>query len=210
MSNLSNFAENKIVDALFRAQSLGAPATLYFALLTSTDGPRANSTAYSLNDTISVVANDSKIHLYKCTTAGTTAAAQSTLYPGVAGEAITDGTAVFTEQTAGLDSGAELTEPSGGGYARVGVTASLANFAGTQSAGSTTASSGTGGQTSNNGAINFASPSANWGFIWGIGIYDASSAGNNWLWAPLATAKTVNNGDTAPSLAAGAFTYTLS
>jgi hypothetical protein len=207
--NLSDFAENKLIDAMFRGQSLGAPATLYFALLTSTHGPRANSTAYSLNNTISVVANDGKVHLYKCTTAGTTAAAQSTLYPGVANEAITDGTAVFTEQTAGLDANTEQTEPSGGGYARVGVTASLANFAGTQSAGSTTASSGTGGQTSNNGAINFASPSANWGFIWGISIKDAASAGNSWLWAPLATVKTVNNGDTAPSLAAGAFTYTL-
>jgi hypothetical protein len=99
--NLSDFAENKLIDAMFRGQSLGAPATLYFALLTSTHGPRANSTAYSLNNTISVVANDGKVHLYKCTTAGTTAAAQSTLYPGVANEAITDGTAVFTEQTAG-------------------------------------------------------------------------------------------------------------
>lgn len=208
MSNLSNFAENKLIDALFRAQSLGAPATLYYGLLTSTHGPRANSTAYSLNNTISVVANDGKVHLYKCTTAGTTAAAQSTLYPGVAGEAITDGTAVFTEQTAGLDAGTEAVEPTGGSYARVSVTASLANFAGTQSAGSTTASTGTGGQTSNNSAITFPAPTANWGFVWGVAIYDASSSGNLWIWAPLGTVKTVNNGDAAPSISAGNFTYT--
>ena len=79
MSNLSNYAENKLIDAVFRAQALGAPATMYHALLTSTHGPRANSTAYALNNTISVVANDGKVHLYKCTTAGTTAAKVKTV-----------------------------------------------------------------------------------------------------------------------------------
>lgn len=207
--NLSNYAENKLIDAVFRAQALGAPATMYHALLTSTHGPRANSTAYALNNTISVVANDGKVHLYKCTTAGTTAASQSTLYPGVADENITDGTAVFAEQTPELDDGTALVEPSGGSYARVSETASLANRAGTQSAGSTTASTGTSGQTSNNGAITFPAPTANWGFVWGKAIYDASSSGNMWVWAPLATVKTVNNGDAAPSIAAGADTFTF-
>jgi hypothetical protein len=50
------------------------------------------------------------------------------------------------------------TEVTGGSYARVAVTSSLANWAGTQSAGSTTASSGTGGTTSNNNAITFSAP----------------------------------------------------
>lgn len=210
MSNLSNYAENKIVDAVFRGQPLGAPATFYVALLTSSHGPRANSTAYALNNTISVLAEDGKLHLYKCTTAGTTAASQGTLYPGVAGEAITDGTAVFTEQKAGLDSGAEHVEPSGGSYARQSVAASLANFAGTQAPGSTTASTGTSGQTSNNNAITWAAaPTANWNSVWGVAFYDAASAGSFWVWAPLNAAKTINNGDPAPSIAAGAFGYTL-
>ncbi len=47
------------------------------------------------------------------------------------------------------------TEVSGGSYARVAVTASLTNWAGTQSAGSTAVSSGSSGQTSNNGSITF-------------------------------------------------------
>lgn len=98
------------------------------------------------------------------------------------------------------------TEVSGGSYARVAVTTSLANFAGTQSAGSTTASSGTGGITSNNGAITFPAPTADWGVITHFGVFDASSGGNLLLWGALTNSKTVNNGDAAPSFAAAAFT----
>ena len=101
------------------------------------------------------------------------------------------------------------TEVSGGSYARVSVTSSLANWAGTQAAASTTASSGTSGTTSNNNAITFPAPTANWGSITGIGIYDASSAGNLLFWAPLTTGKTVNNGDAAPSFAAAALTVQI-
>ena len=99
------------------------------------------------------------------------------------------------------------TEVSGGGYARVGVTASLANWAGTQGAGSTTASSGTGGTTSNNVAITFPAPTANWGTVVAFGIFDAPSGGNLLAYGNLTTAKTINNGDAAPSFAAGALTF---
>ncbi|MDE2442524.1 MAG: hypothetical protein KGP14_16025, partial [Betaproteobacteria bacterium] len=114
---LTDYAENKIVDALFRGQALGAPATWYYALYT--------------------------------------------VCP--------------TDSTAG-------TEVTGGSYARVGVTASLANFAGTQSAGSTTASSGTGGTTSNNGTVTFPTASGTWGTIACWGLTDAASAGNIWVY----------------------------
>lgn len=145
MANLTNFAENKLVDALLRGQSLGAPATWYVALFTSDP----------------------------------------------------------------TETGAAGTEASGGSYARVAVTASLANFAGTQSAGSTTASSGTGGATSNNNAITFPSPTANWGSITHWALMDASSSGNAWLYGALTTPKTVNNGDPAPSFAAAALGITF-
>lgn len=105
------------------------------------------------------------------------------------------------------DDGSPLTEVSGGSYARVAVTASLANFAGTQSAGSTSASSGTSGTTSNNGSITFPAPTANWGTIVGVFIADASSGGNMLMYGSLTTSKTVNSGDAAPSFAAAAFTY---
>lgn len=101
------------------------------------------------------------------------------------------------------------TEVTGGSYARVAVTSSLANWAGTQSAGSTTASSGTGGTTSNNGAITFPAPTANWGVITHFGIFDASTAGNQLFCAALTASKTVNNGDAAPSFAAGALTIQI-
>jgi len=119
------------------------------------------------------------------------------------------GTLYFALFTANPTDAAGGTEVTGGSYARVSVAASLANFAGTQSAGSTTASSGTGGQTSNNGAITFPAPTANWGSVTGMAIFDASSGGNMLIWCALGTAKTVNNGDAAPSFAAAAFTATL-
>lgn len=98
------------------------------------------------------------------------------------------------------------TEVSGGSYARVAVTCSLANWAGTQGAGTTVASSGTTGTTSNNNAITFPTPTANWGTITHFAIYDASTAGNMLAYAALTASKTVNNGDPAPSFAAGALT----
>lgn len=139
--SFTDHAENKLIDALFRGQSLGAPATWHIGL-----------------DTVS------------CTETG---------------------------------GGTEVT---GGSYARVAVTASLANFAGTQSAGSTTASSGTGGTTSNNAAITFPAPTANWGSVVSFRLWDAASGGNAWLCQTLTTAKTINNGDSAPVFNAGSLT----
>ena len=95
-------------------------------------------------------------------------------------------------------------------YARVLVARSLANWAGTQSAGSTTASTGTGGVTSNNNPITFGAPSANWGTVSHFFIIDsASGAGNIILCQALTASKTVNSGDAAPSFAGGALTVTF-
>lgn len=115
---------------------------------------------------------------------------------------------VSLHTTATTDAGGG-TEVTGGSYARVAVTASLANFAGTQSAGSTVASSGTGGATSNNGTITFPAPTATWGTVGWFGIWDASTAGNLLFHGALTTAKTINNGDAAPSFAAAALTLTF-
>jgi hypothetical protein len=101
------------------------------------------------------------------------------------------------------------TEVSGGSYARVAVSSTLANWAGTQAAASTTASSGTSGTTSNNNSITFPSPTASWGVITGFGIFDASTAGNLLVYGALTTSKTVNNGDAAPSFTAAALTFQI-
>jgi hypothetical protein len=116
----------------------------------------------------------------------------ATLYVGLL-------TAACSDSSAG-------TEVTGGSYARVSVVSSLTNWAGTQSAGSTTASSGTSGTTSNNGGITFPAPTANWGVVTHFAIYDASTAGNMLVCQALTTPKTINNGDAAPTFNAGALT----
>jgi len=116
-------------------------------------------------------------------------------------------TLYFGLLTAAPSDSAAGTEVSGGSYARVAVTANTTNFAGTQSAGSTAVSSGTGGTTSNNGAIAFPTPTANWGVVTHMALYDAGSAGNLLFYAALTTSKTVNNADAAPTWAAAAFTF---
>lgn len=101
------------------------------------------------------------------------------------------------------------TEVSGGSYARVTVACSLANFAGTQSAGSTIASSGTSGTTSNNNVITFPAPTGNWGVVVSMAIMTLTSGGAARIYAALTASKTINNGDTAPSFAAAAFTFQI-
>lgn len=101
------------------------------------------------------------------------------------------------------------TEVAGGSYARVAVTSSLANYAGTQSPGSTVASSGTGGTTSNNNAITFPAPTGNWGSVTEVCVFDASTSGNLLFRTALTVSKSVNNGDAAPSFAAAALTFQI-
>jgi hypothetical protein len=205
----TSYLVNKITDWIRRGQAY-TPATAAYSLglLTSTRGPRANSTVYAANDTLSLTANDGKTHLYKCTTAGTSAAAQSTLYPGALGEAITDGTAVFTEQTAVLRAGTAV-EASYTGYARSNTAASMANWSGTQGAGTTVASTGTGvPNSSNNVAVTFGTtPTSGPALAWAVATFDATSGGNMLEVLPLSVVKTVNNGDPAPNFPAGTLTF---
>lgn len=203
-----------------------SPLKLYAGLLVVNKGLRANTTAYSTGDCISLTptggaGGDTKQHVYRCTTAGTTAGSQPGTYLGVPGEAITDGTAVFTELQPVLDSNtgfpAGLTEVSGGSYARVALAAgavqALADWAGTQSAASTTASTGTNGTTSNNAAITFPAPTANWATggaqVGVIGIFDQLTAGNLLFSGALTVPKTINSGDAAPSFAISALTQQI-
>jgi hypothetical protein len=100
------------------------------------------------------------------------------------------------------------TEVTGGSYARVQVGPSTTAWNATQG-GTSGASSGTGGATANAADVVFATPSANWGVVTHFGVFDAVSAGNLLLWAPLTVSKTINNGDAAPKFLAGALTITL-
>lgn len=111
----------------------------------------------------------------------------------------------------GLDTGACTeagggTEVTGGSYARVAVVSSLANWAGTQGAGTTTASTGTSGTTSNNIPITFPTPTANWGQVFSFRIWPVASGGSAIVCQTLTTPKTVNNGDPGPAFGIGALT----
>ena len=154
MAAFTDFAENKIIDFLFRAQALGITG----ATAAAGTGP-------------------------------------ATLYVGL-----------FTAAPTDAGGGTEVT---GGSYARVAVTSSLANWAGTQAAASTVASSGSNATTSNNGALAFPTPTAAWGVITSYAIFDAAAAGNMLIYGTLTTSKTVNNGDPAPSFVAAALTFQL-
>lgn len=113
---------------------------------------------------------------------------------------------LFTTSPADAGGGVEV---SGGSYARQARTSSLANWAQTSVPGGTLVSSGIDGTTSNNGVITFPAPTANWGVVTSIGIFDAVSAGNLLFWAALALSKTINSGDAAPSFAAAALTIQI-
>lgn len=154
MAALSDFAENKLIDWLFRGQAIGitgasaaagtGPTSLFVALLTAAPSDTGGGT-----------------------------------------------------------------EVTGGSYARVTVASSLATWAGTQAAASTVASSGSSGTTSNNGAITFPAPTANWGVVTHTAVYDAVTGGNLLFYSALTVSKTVNNGDAAPSFVAAALTFMI-
>jgi hypothetical protein len=195
-----------------------AELKLYAALLTINKGLRANSTAYSSGDCISLtptggVGGDTRQHIYRCTTSARPLARNPRRTWGARREAITDGTAVFTEIGPVMDSNtgfpAGLAEVTGGSYARVSMAAGHDGAVGLRGhavSGTTTASSGTGGTTSNNNAITFATPTANWtsgsSAVGMMAVYDALTGGNLVTWAALNVPKSVNNGDSAPSFTA--------
>lgn len=108
--------------------------------------------------------------------------------------------ALFTAAPSDAGGGTEVT---GGSYARVQYDPGFANWLGTGGETTDVDSTGTGGATENRNAVTFPAPTANWGVVTHIGIFDASSGGNLLLHGPLATPKTVNDGDPAPSFPAG-------
>jgi hypothetical protein len=99
------------------------------------------------------------------------------------------------------------TKVTGGSYALVGVTTSDTAFLATQGGTPAAASSGTGGATSNAAAVTFPTPTANWGVVTHVSIDDASSVAL--LYGALTNAKTINNGDPAPSFPIAALAITF-
>lgn len=88
------------------------------------------------------------------------------------------------------------TEVTGAGYARVHVGPSDATWS----------AHATAGRTQNVALVQFGAPTANWGIITHVGLFDAV-AGNLLTWNALVAPKTVNNGDAAPSFDATALDF---
>jgi hypothetical protein len=102
----------------------------------------------------------------------TTFTAGSNLYVGLSTTTITD-------------AGGNITEPSGGAYARV----TIANN-------KTTWTTASGGSISNAITITFAAATSAWGTVTDMFISDSSSAGNIYVYDDLTTSKAVTSGDT--------------
>ena len=102
-------------------------------------------------------------------------------------------------------------EVVGGSYSRVAYTNSLANWAGTQGAGTTTASTGVGGSTSNNASITFPAPTppTDWGQVVAWEAWDSLIGGNRWMWGVLDNPKSVSAGDQAPEITPGKIVHTF-
>ena len=86
------------------------------------------------------------------------------------------------------------TEVTGGSYARALLPPLNTNWNATQG-GTSGDSTGTSGETENAVAITFPTPTAGWGTVVAVGIFDAASGGNLLLFGTLDIPKVINNGD---------------
>jgi hypothetical protein len=191
---LTDYLRNKLIDHEFRAVAYSAPASKYIGLIRATAGQSPRSTAVTSGQTTIPATPNGR--LYRCTTAGTTGGTEPA-WPTTSGGTVSDGTAVWTEMSPDFRANTNITEVSGGAYARQNLGPSAANWASTGGATTTTnPSAGTTGTTSNNAAITHPTATANWGLVAFIGIFDAVTSGNLGWVVPLAVPQLVNSGST--------------
>ncbi len=157
-----------------RSRLQGGFAVLAIALLTFLVPVAPPASAGALSDYLE---NKLVDHVFR----GTAYTAPATIY-----------VALYTSSCSDSAGG---TEVATGSYARASLATGTSNWANTQASG-TSASTGTGGTTSNSAAINFATPSASWGTVTYIGLLDASTSGNLLVCSALTVGKTINSGDT--------------
>ena len=120
--------------------------------------------------------------------------AENKLADMVRGQAWTLAANLYMGLASAADDGS-VTELVGTGYARVAVARSLANWAGTQGAGTTLASTGTSHASSNNNAIDWGTSGAAWGTANFVTMHDASTSGNVVAYLELSDPLVINLGD---------------
>jgi hypothetical protein len=88
--------------------------------------------------------------------------------------------------TAPTNTGTNVTEPSGGAYARVAVTNDTTNFP-----------AASGRAKSNGTVVTYPTATADWGTLTHFVLYDAATGGSMRAWGALATPQAVASGATA-------------
>lgn len=217
----SDVYENLLIDGVLRGGCLTTAGAAGSSAVVK--GIWTATTAYVAGEVVVPHANMTGAggKLLRCTTGGTTGSTNTLAVPNP-GSTLADGSVTWTAiatipalnvhyvalYTVAPTDAAGGTEVTGGSYARVAVNATLANWAGTQAAASTTASSGTGGQTSNNNTVTFPAPTADWGTVVAFGLFDSLTSGTLLFSAALNVSRIIANGDTAPSFPAASLTVT--
>lgn len=90
--------------------------------------------------------------------------------------------ALFTAVPSDSGGGTEVT---GGAYARAAITNNATNWP-----------AASGGQKKNGAAVTFPTPSADWGTVVAVALFDAAVAGNLLYHGTLASARPIRSGDT--------------
>ncbi len=118
------------------------------------------------------------------------------------GQVFVPPTSMFVALCSGIPTASSAgTALSGTGYARQEIDNDMASWAGTQSAGSTSASSGTSGITSNNAIVDFGTAGAAWGTAAYWELWDAVTGGNRLLFGTIVdgagtpTPRSIGSGD---------------
>lgn len=192
MSNMTDFLEDEMIAGILRSKNLTVSAW-------------AASTAYSKGDVVRPSTwND---RFFEAVVAGTSAGSEPSWQTNL-GDETTDNTVTWQAVSLGLlkrglyvalftaapgETGGG-TEVSGGSYARVEYDPSDSNW--------DAATSGD-GLSDNALDVTFPAPTANWGLVSDMAIFNRASGGDMLIYDTLTTSKTVNNGDPAPKFTAG-------
>lgn len=185
---VSNYLAKKLLDHVYGATVYTAPVTAYIGLLKGELWQASH--AYSSGDIVVATNFPTTAKVFKCTTAGTSAASEPSFSGVSAGGTIADGGVTWTEQTSAMIGGtiSEMGTGTWTDYARKAVTNNTSNYP--NSSGTTTGVKTPATQTFTASATVSAGSVGIIGFVY----FDASSGGNILHGGLFASFQTVSNG----------------